>query len=180
MASFIIFWAKDRIENYLKNGDDGPLAVIFGGPHQSQPSLGKIKTGDKIFPITVINGKMYILGLMEIEKFISEDDYIKTYLGGIKNDMWDAYCTKNKKLITHKIPWNCVNKVALGKNGTKIIKRELPENKINIIKLGSKEGEEMPLKIKDNKILTSNLIGYFRRLSQVSEVIFTEIVEETN
>jgi hypothetical protein len=180
MASFIIFWAKDRIENYLKNGDNGPLSVIFGGPHQSQPSFGKIKTGDKIFPITVIDGKMYILGFMEIEKYISEEEYIKNYLDGIKNDMWDAYCVKNKETITHKIPWSCVDKVAIGKNGTKIIKRELPEKIINLIKLGPKKGEEMPLKIRDKKIQTSNLIGYFRRLSEESERIFIEIIENTN
>jgi hypothetical protein len=187
MASYIIFWAKERIESYIKNGDNGPLSVIFGGPHQSQPPFGKIKIGDKIFPITVTNGKMYILGFMEIEKIISAEEYIKNYLignvGNIsegKNIMWDTYCKKNKKTITHKIPWNCVDNAAIGKNGTKIIKRELPENKMNLIKLGHQKGEETSLKIEDGKIKTSNLIGYFRKLSETSEKIFEDIVKQRN
>jgi hypothetical protein len=185
MASYIIFWPKGRIESYINNGDNGPLSVIFGGPHQSQPPLGKIKTGDKIFPISVINGKMYILGFMEIAKIISEEEYIRNYLSdnvknisAEENIMWDAYCEKNKKTITHKIPWNCVDNVAIGKNGTKIIKRELPEDKIKLIKLGPKKGEETSLKIDDGKIKTSNLIGYFRKLSETSEKIFEEVIKK--
>jgi hypothetical protein len=176
----MIFWAKKRIENYIKNGDKGPLSVIFGGPHQSQPPFGKINIGDTIFPITVVNGEMYILGRMEIEKIITEQEYIVNYLNNdinTENEMWDIYCYKNKKTLTHKIPWNCVDDVAIGKNGSEIIKRELPINKIDLIKLGAKEGQETPLKIKEGKILTSNLIGYFRRLSETSEKIFNEIIE---
>ena len=184
MASYIIFWARERIDNYIKNGDKGPLSVIFGGPHTSQPTLGKVNIGDTIFPITVSNGKMYILGRMEIEKIITEKEYINEYLIknniDVKKEMWDTYCVKNKKTITHKIPWNCVDDVAIGKNGTSLFKRELPENKINLIKLGPNKEKETPLKIKDGKILTSNLIGYFRKLSETSEKIFHEIVENTN
>jgi hypothetical protein len=172
---------------YIKNGDKGPLSVIFGGPHQSQPRLGKITIGDKIYPITVINGKMYILGSMEVERIINEKEYTEEIL--FKNNpeiiesynrwykMWDSYCINNKRTITHKIPWNCMDNAAMGKNGTKIIKRELPENKIYLIKLGN---EESPLKIKDGKILTSNLIGYFRKLNEASEKIFIEIIENMN
>ena len=178
MASYIVFWAKERIDNYIKNGDKGPLSVIFGGPHTSQPPLGKVNIDDTIFPITVNNGKMYILGRVEIEKIITEKEYLlKNNI--VKKEMWDTYCVKNKKTITHKIPRNCVDDVAIGKNGTNILKRELPENKIKLIKLGPKAGEEKPLKIKEGKIQTSNLIGYFRKLSETSENIFNEIVENT-
>jgi hypothetical protein len=183
VASYIIFWTKERIENYIKNGDKGPLSVIFGGPHQSQPPLGRINIGDRVFPITVIDGKMYILGRMEIEKIITEEAYKNEYLIknniNTENEMWDIYRVKNKKTINHKIPWNCVDKVALGKNGTKIFKRELPENRIALVRLGPKAGEETPLKIKEGKILTPNLIGYFRKLSEASEKIFNEIAENT-
>jgi hypothetical protein len=183
-ASYIIFWKKDRVERYLKNGDDGPLSVIFGGPHQSQPSLGKIKNGDKIFPVTVIDGIMYVLGCMEVEKIITEDEYNKDYL--IKENitekvgMWDIYCKNNKDKINHKIPCTCMDNAALGKNGTKILKRRLSEEEINLIKLGPKEGEETPLKIKDGKIQTSNLIGYFRKLNKISEEIFDKIINDEN
>ena len=47
-------------------------------------------------------------------------------------------------------------------------------------KAGPKIGEETPLKVKDGKIATSNLIGYFRRLSEASEKIFNEIIENIN
>ncbi|MDR1640713.1 MAG: hypothetical protein LBT59_13540 [Clostridiales bacterium] len=139
MAAYIIFWTKRRIESYIKNGDEGPLSVIFGGPHQSQPPLGRIKIGDTIYPITVMNGKMHILGSMEIEKIISEEEYVKNYLTGNlegapeeKSVMWDSYREENRKTITHRMPWSCVDSVAIGKNGTKIMKREVPEDKANL------------------------------------------------
>jgi hypothetical protein len=187
MASYIIFWAKDRVENYLKNGDKGPLSVIFGGPHQSQPRLGKITIEDKIYPITVIKGKMYILGCMEVDRIINEKEYTEEILFkkhpeiielyNKEYKMWDSYCANNKNTITHIIPWNCMDNAAIGKNGAKIIKRELPESKICLIKLGN---EESPLKMKDGKILTSNLIGYFRKLNEESEKIFLEIIKNIN
>ncbi|MDR2493629.1 MAG: hypothetical protein LBD24_00215 [Spirochaetaceae bacterium] len=192
MASYMLFWTKDRIGYYMKNGDQGPLSVIFGGPHRSQPPLGKVAAGDILFPITVINGKMYLLGRMEIDKIINERAYIKEIL--LKSNpeitewakqknrdpeyiLWDEYCYDNKKTITHKIPWNCTDNAALGKNGTKITKRALPESKTGLIKIGP---EEKPLKIKDGNILTPNLIGHFRRLHKTSEEIFNEIIENTN
>ena len=133
MASYIIFWAKDRIENYLKNGDKGPLSVIFGGPHQSQPPLGKINIGDTIFPITVISGKMYVLGRMEIGKIITKKEYTEEYLTknniNIDNEMWDTYCNKNKKTITHKIPWNCMDNAAIEKMEKKYSKENYLKTK---------------------------------------------------
>jgi hypothetical protein len=179
-SSYIIFWNKDRIETYSKNGDIGPLSVIFGGPHQSQPTLGKIKIGDIIFPITVIDGAAYILGRMEIEAIITEKEFLKNnIIENVGNLTWDEYRIKYNDRITHKIPWNCMERAAIGKNGTKIIKRKLPKEKIDLIKLGAKEGQETLLKIKDGKIQTSNLIGYFRKLSKDSEKIFNEIIENT-
>ncbi|MDR1640712.1 MAG: hypothetical protein LBT59_13535 [Clostridiales bacterium] len=43
------------------------------------------------------------------------------------------------------------------------------------IRLGPKEGEETPLRMKEGKVSTANLIGYFRKLSATSEKIFEEI-----
>jgi beta-glucosidase/6-phospho-beta-glucosidase/beta-galactosidase len=117
MSSYIIFWNKNRIETYSKNDDIGPLSITFGGPHQSQPVLGKIKIGDIIFPITVIDGVMYILGRMEIEEIITENEFLeKNIIENKENLVWDQYCIKYKNKITHKIPWNCMDNAAIGKN----------------------------------------------------------------
>jgi hypothetical protein len=175
LSAYIIYWTKDRIGAYLANGDEGPLSVIFGGPHQSQPSLGKIKAGDTIYPITVVKGKMYIIASMEVDKIIPEEELLEKPGGEVV--MWDSFSKSNMGKITHKVPWSCVDTVAIGKNGTKLKMIELPMEKALLLSLGP-EGKQTPLKIKDGLIKTSNLIGYFRRLRELSENTLKELVKE--
>ena len=45
MASYLIFWSKDRIETGITNGDAGPLPVICGGHHIPLTRVDKARTG---------------------------------------------------------------------------------------------------------------------------------------
>ncbi|MDR2519259.1 MAG: hypothetical protein LBD13_07630 [Spirochaetaceae bacterium] len=187
MASYIIFWPKDKIETYVKNGDTGPLQVIFGGPHRSQPPLGKVAAGDTVFPVTVAKGKMYLLGRMEIEKILDAETYIREVVAknqpaitaragqnnrGIDSIMWDTYRYTHKETVTHTIPWTCADQAALGRNGTSIQKRDVPESVLDAVRLGPRE---TPLKTQGGIIAAHSLQGHFRLLNKEAERLFNEL-----
>jgi hypothetical protein len=175
--SYIVFWKKDKIDRILKNGDDGPLSVLYGGPHQSQPAFGKLRAGDVVFPFTMVDGVMYLIGRMVIEEIVNADEYLANALKiqpcGI---MWDDYWNKHKSEVGHKIPTTCADDAAIG-SGSALQKRAVPAEVAARIRVGPKPGAESPLKMKDGKLLTTGLIGYYRRLSEESAALLNDLIE---
>lgn len=68
MEFYTTLWANDWAKQIQKNDKNSILSVIYGGPHSSQPSLGKIKVGDVIFPVRIESGKLYIMGRMQLRE----------------------------------------------------------------------------------------------------------------
>ena len=166
MESYIVFWKKDKIKQILKNGDKGPLSVLYGGPHQSQPPFGKVGIGDKVYPITVINGTRFLLGRMTINEVVDAEEYLRNVLKIANPDhMWDTYWINHKNEVTHKIPTTCADHAALGNDGTVLSMREVAAEIAMQICVGPKPGQEAPLRSKGGKISTVGMIGYYRRLS---------------
>jgi hypothetical protein len=177
VESYIIFWKKDKINRILANGDTGPLSVLYGGEHQSQPTFGKVGVGDTVFPFTIIDGTMYLLGRMVIDEIADADRYIAEVLK-IRNPehMWDTYWYKHPADVNHKIPTTCADKVAVGR-GSALKKRIVPQSVAAQLRVGVKPGAEALLKTKDGKFLTTGLIGYYRRLSADSAAILDTIID---
>ena len=172
MESYLIFWKKDKIKQILRNGDKGPLSVLYGGPHQSQPAFGKVGVGDRVYPITVIDGTMYLLGRMTIHEVVDAEEYLHNVLRISNPDyMWDTYWFKHKNEVTHRIPTTCADHAALGNDGTILSMREVPAAIAMQLCVGPKPGQEVPLKSKDGKMSTVGLIGYYRRLSYSSAAL---------
>jgi hypothetical protein len=49
MESYLIFWKKDKIDSILKNGDTGPLSVIYVGPASLSPRLVRLVSATLFF-----------------------------------------------------------------------------------------------------------------------------------
>jgi hypothetical protein len=176
MHSYTTYWPSDWVKSILKNDHSAILEVIYGGPHQSQPPLGKIGVGDVIFPVTLTWGYLYIMGRMTVRKIINADEYTK-HLDIVREPyMWDLYTAKHKDTITHKIPRTCADDAAIGVDGTPIIMRQIPADKINVIRLGPKAGKELPLKLRGESISINNFSGYFRRMSETTKRVFDDII----
>lgn len=173
MEFYTTLWPNDWAKQIQKNDKDSILSVIYGGPHSSQPSLGRVKAGDVIFPVRVESGKLYIMGRMTVDYIISADKYTQN-LGIHINGLWDSYTYQHQDTITHKIPRTCADNAAIGINGTIIKDRLVPTYKLMLIKLGIKKGEEQPLKPK----LSLSFQGHFRRLSEDSAMLFNQIIEQ--
>ena len=181
MESYIIFWKKEKIKRILANGDNGPLSVLYSGPHQSQPVFGKVGAGDRVYPITVIEGKLYLLGRMTIDAIIDADEYLLDKLGVTNPDyMWDKYWNTHKNEVTHKIPTTCADNAAVGSDGTALSFREVPVDIATQILVGPKLGKETPIRSQGGKISTVGMIGYYRRLSSNSAALLDGIISACN
>lgn len=180
MDSYVIYWPADWVKTIIKNGDVGPLVVIYGGEHGSQPPLGKVTLGDTVFPVTLMKGNLFVLGRLTISNILSADEYTEKILK-IKREpfMWDSYTAEHKNSITHRIPRTCADNAAIGTDGTLISMNLIPVDKIPLIKLGTKAGSEQPLKLRNEMVSINNFSGYFRRMSEDTTKIFNGIIDNT-
>ena len=176
---YLVFWKKDKIKRILANGDAGPLSVLYGGPHQSQPAFGKVRAGVRVYPFTVMDGVLYLIARMTISEMVDADDFLANTLRIANPEyMWDTYWSKHKNEVTHQIPTTCADDAALGSDGTSLHLREIPAEIAAQIRLDPKPGQGVPLKTKDGKIATTGLIGYYRRLSAASAALLDEFFLE--
>ena len=178
MAYYVTYWPADWVKTILKNGDTGPLAVIYGGEHRSQPPLGKVTVGDVVFPVTLNEGQLFVLGRLTISEIRKADEYAENILKIDPNAlMWDDYTRIHKDSVTHCIPRTCADDAATGTDGSVIALRPVSADRIAQIRLGPKDGGELPLKMRGNSISINNFSGYFRRLSTESAEIFDHIIQ---
>jgi len=178
MNAYITYWPADWVKTILKNGDNGPLTVIYGGEHRSQPPLGKVGVGDAVYPVTLAAGQLYVMGRMIVGEIVGADEYTAR-LGIVREPfMWDSYTAEHRNTITHEIPRTCADDAAIGADGTPILMRPFPDAKTALIRLGPNTGKELPLKIQDGNISINNFSGYFRRMSEETKRIFDEVIRE--
>ena len=81
--AFTVFWDRNSCRELRKAGEEGqPLTVLFGGIHQSCPSLKRahISHGDVVFPIMVHRGELHVLARAVIKEFISLQSYLSEHL----------------------------------------------------------------------------------------------------
>ena len=178
MNSYTYYWPAGWVKTIINNNDTGPLTVIYGGEHRSQPPLGKVRPGDVVYPVTLMDGGLYILARMTIDRIIHADEYTAT-LGIVREPfMWDSYTHHHTNSITHQIPRTCADDAAVGTNGTAIVLRRFPPDLVPSILLGPKPGSEQPLKMRNGTISINNFSGYFRRLSENSVKQFDAVIDQ--
>ncbi|GAA4978177.1 hypothetical protein [Actinoplanes utahensis] len=71
--AYTVYWPQDRWRNAL--GVHGPLEVMFGGPHLSEPSFrrAKVTVGDLLYPIGVNQQVLYVFGRMRVREIVEVD-----------------------------------------------------------------------------------------------------------
>lgn len=184
--SFTTLWTKERCKLLSRLGDDGPLSVIFGGPHLSMPTVKNVSEGDFIYPVLFTDGSLFIVARMKVKKVMPAKDYIRDELriDVPEGTMWDScYRTllKERPELGHRLPHTCAYKAAVGEEGTEIrYDRKIPDKMLEELRFGPKQGSEKPLKgIKDGKLKHNHsLHGHVRRISIGSSKIFEDIINK--
>jgi hypothetical protein len=182
--SYVVLWSLDRCRWLQRVNDRGPLEVVFGGPHQSQPSISAVAIGDTIYPIFIQGGILHIVAAMTVQSLSSPEDYLRTRFGIVvpPSKMWDALFQELKRSrpsLGHRLPVTCADTAALSDAGSDIrFERKVPGELLEGITLGPRPGHEQPLKGVSNCKLSNNfsLQGHVRRLSSDSARVFVGLL----
>jgi len=182
MNSYFILWPTDWCKRLLQVKDFGPLEVVYGGPHTSVPPLGKVVVGDLVYPVSIKNGELFILGRMEVERITEAEVYLKEQnITKPCGEMWDTLSSellKKRPDLGHRIPRTCIDNVATG-NGTGFrFDFGVPAEIVDNLRFGPKPGWEKGLsRSKDGKLSHVALQGHYRRLSTDSAAVVADLMQ---
>ena len=179
--TFTILWTIDRCRWLQKVRDSGPIEVIFGGPHTSQPSLEAVRVGDTLVPVAVMDGALHLLARLEVTQFLPPDGFVRQRFGleAGPSEMWDTRFQELKRShpeVGHRVPITCADVAAVGSGSSIRFDRILPSSSLESLRLGPKPGREKPIRgIVDGR-LQNNLSfqGHVRRLSAESAALLIE------
>ena len=183
MNSYFILWPADWCKRLLQANDFGPLEVVYGGPHTSVPPLGKVKIGDLIYPVSIRNGELFILGRMQVERIAKAEVYLREQnITKHCGQMWDTSASellKNRPDLGHRIPRTCIDNVATGSGTGFRFDFIAPAEVVDNLRFGPKPEQEKSLsKSKDGKLSHVSLQGHYRRLSADSAVVVAELMQK--
>ncbi len=183
MNSYFILWPNDWCKSLAQANDYGPLQVIYGGPHASVPSLGRIKVGDIIYPVSIKHDQLFILGRILVERITEAEAYLQEQsIARIGNYLWDESAPKLMKEqpeLGHRIPRNCVDAAATGSGTCFKFDFQVPTAIVDSFLFGPKAGQEKGLsRDKTGKLSHVALQGHFRRLSTDSADLITNLMQQ--
>jgi hypothetical protein len=108
--AYSVYWPQERWRRAAGVGQC--LAVLFGGPHHSEPSFRRaaVQPGDVLYPIGVCDQVLYVLGRMRVRQIVAagEDQaLLREYL-----DLYSAW---------RFLAPTCTTEVVLGCEGTGVL-----------------------------------------------------------
>lgn len=68
--AYSVYWPQPRWRHAA--GVRQPMAVLFGGPHTSEPSFRRatVQPGDLLYPIGVCDQVLYVLGRIRVQEIV--------------------------------------------------------------------------------------------------------------
>lgn len=81
MAGYITYWSKEHVRALERAGDQGPLTVIYGGPHTKMPSIAAVRPGDVIYPASIRDGALCAMARLEVERVEPAMEYLMREVG---------------------------------------------------------------------------------------------------
>ena len=85
MAGYITYWPGEQVRKLMrkKNGDSGPITVVFGSIRTRMPSGKQVQVGDCIYPVTVDHGKLCVLARLPVEQVEPACQYLFREVGAL-------------------------------------------------------------------------------------------------
>jgi len=185
---FTVLWDQNSCRELRKAGEEGqPLTVLFGGIHQSCPSLKRagIRSGDVVFPLMVRDGTIHVLAGAVIKDFIPLISYLVEHLRFERNEVEGLpeyrlhEVFKRYGISGHRVPDACGIEVALVERSTPLrFNVVVPPGDLEAIRFCPRKGQPLGLRnIQDGKLKSSlSLQGNVRRLCPESFEMFAGLV----
>ncbi len=160
--SYTAFWTNERCRHLKRSGQEGArLEVLFGGPHQSEPSFRRagVREGDDIYPVRVQDGIVYLLGRLRVRQLIALElgdqaglgDYLRHY------PAWAVLAP------------TCTSEVVIGQDGTPLrLDLAIPPDLLARLRFRSRRGERGLKHIEDGRLKSSIGLQGIYRLSRPS------------
>ena len=183
MAGYITYWPKEQIRNLEREKDEGPITVIFGSIHTKMPSIKSIKVGDVIYPVTLVNNSLYIVGRMPVEQIETAYEYLVRELGALTPEGVDRKEYYDTPILPHKChqkPFNCCSETAAqSEHGSTIKLRPIPMDKIKELRFGATKSKQKPLRMdKNGNPSIISVSSCVRKMSDETKMIFDSVFEE--
>lgn len=189
MPAYMVYWPQDRLKEIQKAGDTGPIKVVYGSIHAKMPTIASIKVGDVIFPVTLMNKRLYVLARLPVERREPAIDYTlrelgrpcgalkeegKTYPEFDYQDSWAPVLPHQE----HQMPFNCCSKWAVsGEHGTSIQPRPLPDELLPSLRFGCPKSKEKGLRFDAKGNVLSSCLCATRRLTPETLEAFEALFE---
>lgn len=161
-----VLWTNDYCRKLKRSGDIGKsLRVLFGGPHQSQPSLSAfgVIPGDYVLVIRVEKGRLFLVGGIQVQEYVTLSRYLSEMLELPESyaslHLWELEATLESEHPEwgHLLPWGCPAEVALGVNGTPIrLDLAVPTETVERLRFTSKRGER-PIRHVEGGLIKSSV-----------------------
>jgi hypothetical protein len=77
--SYTTLWTQRTCRALRHSGQEGTrLALLFGGPHTSEPSFRRagVRPGDVVYPVRVLKGTVYVLARLRVQRILSVAEWI--------------------------------------------------------------------------------------------------------
>ena len=186
--AFTVLWTKEHCQEIRKAGEEGkPLTVLFGGNHQSCPSLARagLRRGDFVFPLLVREGILHIVAGTVVNEFISLDSYLVEHLLLNRAELEGVPDYRLKEVLQrfgiagHRVPYGCGIEVLLVEHSTPIrFDVVVPAENLESSIFRPRKAPPMALRhVKDGKLKSSlSLQGNIRRLSEETAVMLSKLV----
>lgn len=180
--SYVLLWSQDRIKWLKKVKDHGPLEVIFGGPHISQPAIDRLVEGDYVYPVSVSKGRLFVIAQLKVQAFADPDAYVRNRFGARdRNQSWSGFRSvlpDQGAAIGHRAPWTCADLAACGIGTEFVWDRAVSAKQLVELRFGPKPGREQALKGINDGLLSSSLSlqGHLRRASCETAAILAEVL----
>lgn len=187
MAGYITYWPREQVKKLQKEKDEGPVTVIFGSAHTKMPSIKSVKLGDVIYPVTIMDGLLYVMGRMPVEKIEPAYDYLVRELGNrcsaLTPEGMDlkAYSdTPIKPHKCHQMPFNCCSETAAqSEHGSAIKLRPVPVERMKELRFGSTKSKQKPIRLDKNGCPSVlSVSSSIRKMSDETKDIFDSIFED--
>lgn len=186
---FTVMWAKYHCEKLQKAGESGkPVTVLFGGVHQSAPSLKRagIGAGDVVFPVWVNHRNLNVLTGAVVKELVDLSTYAINQLGmdPVEIEGHPEYAIKQligEKFgyLGHRNPYGCGIEVFLIERSTVLqFENSVPGDQLSAIRFCPRKSPPAGLLHVDEGKLKSNvsLSGNIRRLCPETAQYFAQLV----
>jgi hypothetical protein len=185
--AYVVLWTVERCRWLQRIRDEGPIEVVFGGPHTSQPSIAAVRQNDVIYPVAVLDGALRLIAQLTVDTVLSPERFVRERLG-IElgpGEMWDTLfhdLKKSRPDVGHRVPITCADEAAVGRGTNIRFDRSFPGDALGFLRLGPKAGKEKPLLgVVDDRLKNNfSLQGHVRRLSGHSAALFAEQFDEVH